>query len=65
MRDTLILTMAMIWEVVGGADKGGIIVREGSVPWLEMVGEFEPSQLESACPFMQETLDLILPDTIR
>lgn len=30
MRDTLILTMAMIWEVVGGADKGGIIVREGS-----------------------------------
>lgn len=48
MRDTLILTMAMIWEVVGGADKGGIIVREGSVPWLEMVGEFEPSQLESA-----------------
>ena len=60
----------MIWEVVGGADRGGIIVREGSVPWLKIDGEFEPSlspvgaQSESACPFMEETLDLILPDKI-
>ena len=28
------INMAMMWEVVGGADKGGIIVREGSDPWL-------------------------------
>ena len=62
--------MAMIWEVVGGADRGGIIVREGSVPWLKIGREFEASlspvgaQSESVCPFTEETLDLILPDKI-
>ena len=61
----------MIWEVVGGADRGGIIVREGSVPWLKIVEEFEHrftpvwAQSESACPFLEETLDLILPDNNR
>lgn len=30
----ILIKMAMMWEVVGGADKGGIIVREGSAPCL-------------------------------